>query len=135
MQSEGVVCNERTLSGTGSESTRTILQQRKAAKNVLSTKDQCCGVRGAAGAGKTPLQVEIRRGLDEAGAGREDLIEQVSLHLGHQPSERRHVCMYPFLARYNPAPLDDAGQLGVQGSAQGGHDFCHRGGVDRGGPL
>ena len=43
------------------------LEQREAVKNVLSTKDQCCGVRGAAGAGKTTLQREVHRGLDAAG--------------------------------------------------------------------
>ena len=42
-------------------------EQREAVKNVLSTKDQCCGVRGAAGAGKTTLQREVHRGLDAAG--------------------------------------------------------------------
>ncbi|MCE0521373.1 MAG: relaxase domain-containing protein [Methylacidiphilales bacterium] len=42
-------------------------EQRDAVKNVLSTRDQCCGVRGVAGAGKTTLQVEVHRGLDEAG--------------------------------------------------------------------
>jgi len=42
-------------------------EQRDAVKNVLSTKDQCCGVRGIAGAGKTTLQREVHRGLDAAG--------------------------------------------------------------------
>jgi ATP-dependent exoDNAse (exonuclease V) alpha subunit len=42
-------------------------EQRDAVKNVLSTKDQCCSVRGIAEAGKTTLQVEVHRGLDAAG--------------------------------------------------------------------
>jgi len=42
-------------------------EQREAVRNILSTKDQCCGVRGAAGAGKTTLQREVHRGLNEAG--------------------------------------------------------------------
>jgi ATP-dependent exoDNAse (exonuclease V) alpha subunit len=42
-------------------------EQRDAVKSVLSTSDQCCGVRGAAGAGKTTLQKEVNRGLKESG--------------------------------------------------------------------
>jgi conjugative relaxase-like TrwC/TraI family protein len=42
-------------------------EQREAVKMVLGTRDQCCGVRGVAGAGKTTLQTEVRRGLTEAG--------------------------------------------------------------------
>ena len=42
-------------------------EQRQAVTNILSTKDQCCGTRGVAGAGKTTLQREVRRGLEEAG--------------------------------------------------------------------
>jgi conjugative relaxase-like TrwC/TraI family protein len=42
-------------------------EQPEAVKNILSTKDQCCGMRGIAGAGKTTLQVEVHRGLDAAG--------------------------------------------------------------------
>jgi len=42
-------------------------EQRDAVKSVLSTPDQCCGVRGVAGAGKTTLQAEVNRGLKEAG--------------------------------------------------------------------
>jgi hypothetical protein len=42
-------------------------QQQNAVMTVLSTPDQCCGVRGAAGAGKTTLQAEVNRGLKEAG--------------------------------------------------------------------
>ena len=41
--------------------------QSEAVKSVLGTKDQCCAVRGVAGAGKTTLQREVRRGLEEAG--------------------------------------------------------------------
>jgi len=42
-------------------------EQRDAVKHILNTRDQCCGTRGVAGAGKTTLQREVRRGLDEAG--------------------------------------------------------------------
>ena len=42
-------------------------EQRDAVKHILNTQDQCCGTRGVAGAGKTTLQREVRRGLDEAG--------------------------------------------------------------------
>jgi conjugative relaxase-like TrwC/TraI family protein len=42
-------------------------EQRDAVKTVLNTPDQCCGVRGAAGAGKTTLQTEVHRGLRAAG--------------------------------------------------------------------
>jgi hypothetical protein len=44
-------------------------EQRQTAKNVLSTGDQICGVRGVAGAGKTILQREVHRGLKDAGHG------------------------------------------------------------------
>jgi conjugative relaxase-like TrwC/TraI family protein len=44
-------------------------EQRQTVKNVLSTGDQICGVRGVAGAGKTTLQREVHRGLKEAGHG------------------------------------------------------------------
>jgi len=42
-------------------------EQRGAVKTVLNTTDQCCGVRGVAGAGKTTLQREVHRGLSAAG--------------------------------------------------------------------
>ena len=42
-------------------------EQQDAVKMVLETPDQCCGVRGVAGAGKTTLQREVQRGLTEAG--------------------------------------------------------------------
>jgi conjugative relaxase-like TrwC/TraI family protein len=42
-------------------------EQRNAVKMVLNTTDQCCATRGAAGAGKTTTQREVRRGLEEAG--------------------------------------------------------------------
>jgi nucleoside-triphosphatase THEP1 len=42
-------------------------EQRQAVTQILNTKDQCCGVRGIAGAGKTTLQREVQRGLEEAG--------------------------------------------------------------------
>ena len=42
-------------------------EQREAVKHILNTRDQCCGTRGVAGAGKTTMQQEVRRGLDEAG--------------------------------------------------------------------
>ena len=42
-------------------------EQRDAVKHILNTRDQCCGTRGVAGAGKTTTQREVRRGLDEAG--------------------------------------------------------------------
>ncbi len=42
-------------------------EQRDAMKHILNTRDQCCGTRGVAGAGKTTLQREVWRGLDEAG--------------------------------------------------------------------
>jgi len=42
-------------------------EQRDAVKHILNTRDQCCGMRGVAGAGKTTTQREVRRGLDEAG--------------------------------------------------------------------
>jgi conjugative relaxase-like TrwC/TraI family protein len=42
-------------------------EQREAVKSVLTWEDQCCGVRGVAGAGKTTLQAEVHRGLKEAG--------------------------------------------------------------------
>ena len=41
-------------------------EQRDAVKHILNTRDQCCGMRGVAGAGKTTTQREVRRGLDEA---------------------------------------------------------------------
>jgi conjugative relaxase-like TrwC/TraI family protein len=44
-------------------------EQSQTVKNVLSTRDQICGVRGVAGAGKTTLQREVHRGLKEAGHG------------------------------------------------------------------
>jgi conjugative relaxase-like TrwC/TraI family protein len=44
-------------------------EQRNAVKNVLDTGDQCGGVRGLAGSGKTTLQREVHRGLKEAGHG------------------------------------------------------------------
>jgi conjugative relaxase-like TrwC/TraI family protein len=43
------------------------LEQRQAVTQILNTKDQCCGTRGVAGAGKTTLQREVHRGLNEAG--------------------------------------------------------------------
>jgi conjugative relaxase-like TrwC/TraI family protein len=42
-------------------------EQRDAVKHILNTRDQCCGTRGVAGAGKTTTQREVRRGLEEAG--------------------------------------------------------------------
>ena len=42
-------------------------EQRDAVKHILNTRDQCCGMRGVAGAGKTTTQREVRRGLDESG--------------------------------------------------------------------
>ena len=42
-------------------------EQRDAVEMVLNTPDQCCGVRGVAGAGKTTLQTEVHRGLSETG--------------------------------------------------------------------
>jgi len=42
-------------------------EQRDAVKQILNTPDQCCGMRGVAGAGKTTTQREVLRGLDEAG--------------------------------------------------------------------
>jgi conjugative relaxase-like TrwC/TraI family protein len=42
-------------------------EQRDAVKHILNTPDQCCGMRGVAGAGKTTTQREVLRGLDEAG--------------------------------------------------------------------
>jgi conjugative relaxase-like TrwC/TraI family protein len=42
-------------------------EQRDAVEKVLNTGDQCCDVRGVAGAGKTTLQREVHRGLKEAG--------------------------------------------------------------------
>jgi conjugative relaxase-like TrwC/TraI family protein len=42
-------------------------EQRGAVQTVLGTTDQCCGVRGVAGAGKTTLQREVHRGLSAAG--------------------------------------------------------------------
>jgi conjugative relaxase-like TrwC/TraI family protein len=42
-------------------------EQRDAVKHILNSSDQCCGMRGVAGAGKTTTQREVRRGLDEAG--------------------------------------------------------------------
>lgn len=42
-------------------------EQRNAVTFVLGVRDQCCGVRGVAGAGKTTLQRELQRGLNESG--------------------------------------------------------------------
>ena len=42
-------------------------EQRGAVKHILNTPDQCCGMRGVAGAGKTTTQREVQRGLGEAG--------------------------------------------------------------------
>ncbi len=42
-------------------------EQCNAVKTILNTPDQCCGVRGVAGAGKTTLQTEVHRGLSAAG--------------------------------------------------------------------
>jgi conjugative relaxase-like TrwC/TraI family protein len=42
-------------------------EQRDAVKHILNSQDQCCGMRGVAGAGKTTTQREVRRGLEEAG--------------------------------------------------------------------
>jgi len=42
-------------------------EQRDAVKMILNLPDQCGGVRGVAGAGKTTMLGEVRRGLEEAG--------------------------------------------------------------------
>ena len=73
------------------------------------------------------------RRLDQARAGRKDLVQEVALHLAHQGGERGHVGMDPCRAIDDAAPLDHPWQLRVDGAAQGGHDLRHRRRVDRGG--
>jgi conjugative relaxase-like TrwC/TraI family protein len=55
------------LSPTFEPNKKLTPEQRDTVTMVLNTPDQCCGVRGAAGVGKTTLQSEVHRGLKEAG--------------------------------------------------------------------